>query len=231
MSPVSPQFPTPGSCFVEATQSQLHKTLGSAFRAPILGLEDWRVSQNASDKMMERRGWIQPLCAATTTPEQIAGLSIGTERIYIPGEFCRQGDVLSAAAESERLILLERGAFLAPNDIIRAVEKLGEAKGRVILVEAGSSFGYSDRVLDPRALEVVADLGCPVALNINSLSKSIGAPYEHRPQWLADSKFDLAYVRTALAFRLHYLILPSNRELHPSALDLWMSEKRNSNHV
>jgi 3-deoxy-D-manno-octulosonic acid (KDO) 8-phosphate synthase len=216
-------FPQVGSCFLDASQAHLHKALGSALRAPVLGLEDWRVLPDASDKMMERRGWIQPLCTSTTTPEAIASLSRGTDRLYIPGEFCRQGDVLSAASESGKLILLERGAFLAPNDILRAVEKLGEAKNRLVLVEAGSSFGYSDRVLDPRALEVLVSLGCPVALNLNALSKATGTSYEHRPQWLEDDKFDLAFIRTALAFGLKYLILPVNREIHPAALELWMT--------
>ncbi|NBW81339.1 hypothetical protein EBR21_06250 [bacterium] len=204
----------------------MHPRLICTKPAPVLGLEDWRVLPNTSDKMMERRGWIQTLCTSTTTPEAIGALPKGTERIYIPGEFCRQGDVLSAAAESGKLILLERGAFLAPNDIVLALEKLGEAKNRVILVEAGSSFGYSDRVLDPRALEVLVNLDCPVALNLNALTKATGTSYEHRPQWLNDNKFDVAFIRTALAFGLKHLILPANRELHPNALELWMTGKK-----
>jgi 3-deoxy-D-manno-octulosonic acid (KDO) 8-phosphate synthase len=175
---------------------------------------------------MERRGWIQPVCLAVTTPEEIKEKSSSFERFYIPGEFCRQGDVLSAAADSGRLILLERGAFLAPNDIVRAVEKISTAKANLILVEAGSSFGYSDRVLDPRSLEKLKRLNCPIALNLNALTGTEGHSYAHRPAWIEDPQFDVALVRTALAFEVQYLILPDTRDLNPEALELWHSSRK-----
>lgn len=226
MSSPASALPMAGTCFVDATQALLHRQFPSHMRAPVLGLNDWRVAAPTNDKMMERRGWIQPLCSTVTTPEHIRELPRSCERIFIPGEFCRQGDVLSAAATSGRLILLERGAFLAPSDLTRAVEKLGEARERLILVEAGSSFGYSDRILDPRALEVILQLGCPLTVNLDALSKPTGSAYAHRPQWLNDAAFDLAVVRTALAFKANYLILPSNREIHPEATELWLSSKK-----
>jgi 2-dehydro-3-deoxyphosphooctonate aldolase (KDO 8-P synthase) len=184
------------------------------------------VSKKTSDKMMDRRGWVQPVCMTVTTPEQILTLPGSCERIFIPGEFCRQGDVLGAATESQKIILLERGAFLAPSDLVRAVDKLGEAKTRLILVEAGSAFGYSDRVLDPRALEIMLRLNCPLAVNLNALTEPAGAPYEHRPAWMNTSQFDIAFVRSALAFHASYLILPTERELAPEATDLWASAAR-----
>lgn len=228
MSATAPQEPKLGSCFIDATQTQFHKQIPSVWKAPLLGYSDWRVGLAVADKMMERRGWVQPLCTTVTTPEQIQQLKSDCERIFIPGEFSRQGDVLAAAAASGKLIFLERGAFLAPTDLVRAVEKLGEAKSRVILVEAGSSFGYSDRVLDPRALEVSLSMGCPIALNLHALSTSAGARYEHRPDWLDQSTFDIAYIRTALAFNVQYLILPKDRDLNPAAADLWLSARKDA---
>ena len=216
-----------GSCFVDASQAQLHKKIPATLRAPLHGSSSWRVGIPLPEQLfMERRGWVQPVCLTVTTPEQIKNDSASYDRLFIPGEFCRQGDVLSAAAESGKTILLERGAFLAPSDIVRAVEKMGEARQRVVLVEAGSSFGYSDRVLDPRALEVMMRIGCPMALNLNALTSAIGAVYEHRPKWLSDSDFDIAFVRTALAFKIEHLILPTQRELSEEAVDLWLSARK-----
>ncbi|NBX17864.1 MAG: hypothetical protein EBR09_10905 [Proteobacteria bacterium] len=226
MSQTTPLLPPAGTCFVDAVNSQFHRNITSVLRAPLLGATQWRVSKKTSDKMMDRRGWVQSVCMTATTPEQIAALPESCERIYIPGEFCRQGDVLSAAAAAGKVILLERGAFLAPSDLTRAVEKLGEAKSRLILVEAGSAFGYSDRVLDPRALEVMLSLGCPLALNLDALVQPAGTPYEHRPAWMNTAHFDIAFIRTASAFHVHYLILPADRELAPEALDLWSSAVR-----
>jgi len=213
-----------GSCLIEATQAQFHKKVPSLLRAPLHGTHAWRVGMSGAGKeFMERRGWVQPFCLTVTTPEQIRTQSDSFDRLFIPGEFCRQGDVLTAAAESGKTIFLERGAFLAPSDIKRAVEKLDSARQRLVLVEGGSAFGYSDRVLDPRSMEVLLSLGCPIALNMNPLISSIGAPYEHRPQWLESDSFDLAFIRTALAFNVHYLILPSSRELATGALDMWLA--------
>lgn len=218
-----------GSCFVDALNAQRHTKIPSALRAPLHGQNLWRVGQPESpEAFMERRGWLQPFCLAVTTPEQIIESSSSYERLYIPGEFCRQGDILTAAAETGKLILLERGAFLAPSDIVRAVEKLGDARERVILVEAGSSFGYSDRVLDPRALEVMAQTGCPVALNLNPLTEAVGIAYEHRPHWLAKTDFDAAFVRTAIAFGVQFLILPTQRELNADVLEMWMTARKDN---
>lgn len=216
-----------GTCFVNASRTQLNKTIPSALRAPLLNLVEWRVGPaQQNPALMERRGWIQPVCLAVTTPQEIKEKSSSFERFYIPGEFCRQGDVLSAAAESGKMIMLERGAFLAPNDIRRAVDKISTAKKNVVLVEAGSAFGYSDRVLDPRALEIVMKLDCPVALNLNALSSAEGHVHAHRPDWIADPQFDVALVRTALAFGVQYLILPDARDFHPDALELWLSARK-----
>jgi 3-deoxy-D-manno-octulosonic acid (KDO) 8-phosphate synthase len=216
-------LPPSGSCFIDASRPQVHKDIPSEKRAPLLGFNDWRVDPAFEEKMMERRGWLQTLCTTVTTPEQIRQVPRGVERIFIPGEFCRQGDVLSAAASSGKIIILERGAFLAPNDLKRALDKLSSAEGRIILAESGSAFGYSDRVLDPRSLEVMSELGCPLAINLNALCAPVGTPYEHRPQWLDDSTFDMAYIRMALAFGVQYLLLPIQRELQPTSLALWLS--------
>ncbi|MEY3900808.1 MAG: hypothetical protein RL189_114 [Pseudomonadota bacterium] len=221
-------MPPSGSCFVDANRPQFHKIIPTQLRAPMLGCLEWRVGNLQTEQLMQRRGWVQSVCTTVTTPEQIGGLDAGCERIFIPGEFSRQGDVLAAAAASGKTILLERGAFLAPSDMLRAVSKLGVAKDNVVLVESGSSFGYSDRVLDPRALEVLASIGCPLALNLEALTQPSGLPYEHRPQWIADPAFDTALIRTAIAFAARYLILPCNRELSQQAAELWLSARKDN---
>lgn len=219
-------LPTVGSCFVDANRPQFHKMIPAQLRAPLVGYLEWRVGTPQTKQMVERRGWLQTLCTTVTTPEQIHALGAGCERIYIPGEFSRQGDVLTAAAASGKTIFLERGAFLAPSDMLRAVSKLGQAKDKVVLVESGSAFGYSDRVLDPRALEVLSSADCPLALNLEALTQPSGLAYAHRPQWLVDPAFDTALIRTATAFAVRYLILPCERELSPQSTELWLSARK-----
>jgi hypothetical protein len=78
---------------------------------------------------------------------------------YVPGEFCRQSEIIEAlSAHTEHYlsvgkqphkIYIERGAFLSPSDFMLAYEKFSEgAKPFVTLVDAGSSFGSGDRILD-----------------------------------------------------------------------------------
>ena len=119
-----------------------------------------------------------------TTPAQIEAGAEFVSHFFVPGEFCRQSDVLAAAARTKAKILVERGAFLAPNDVIRAVEKLDPEK--VMLVDAGSSFGYSDRVLDVRSLALLKTSGLPFGVNISALLAPTGQVSPWKGEWISD---------------------------------------------
>ncbi len=181
---------------------------------PIFDCFDWRVSADslADPEMPETLFTIFPAGGAVVaTMRQIEIASQLASFLYIPGEICRQGDVLEAAAKSGRRVYLERGPFLAPPDILRAIDKLSGAD--VVVVEAGSAFGYSDRVLDPRALALVRDSGTPVALHLSELLEPRGARYRWRSQWSIDVRFVEAYVNAAKAFGVHTFVCDEFR--HP----------------
>jgi 2-dehydro-3-deoxyphosphooctonate aldolase (KDO 8-P synthase) len=88
-----------------------------------------------------------------TSPLEVQMAAKYAKFLYIPGEFCRQSDVLESAKNSKLPLVVEKGIFLAPNDIQRLCEKIHGAD--FALVDCGSTNGYSDSILDPRSLLLI----------------------------------------------------------------------------
>ena len=86
--------------------------------------------------------------------------------IQVPAFLCRQTDLLKAAAETNKIINVKKGQFLAPWDVANIVKKL-DAFGneKILLTERGVSFGYNTLVSDMRSLPIMAKTGCPVVFD------------------------------------------------------------------
>ena len=83
--------------------------------------------------------------------------------LQIPAFLCRQTDLLKAAAESQKIVNVKKGQFLAPWDMKNVVKKLEHfGTKKIMLTERGASFGYNNLVSDMRSLAIMADFGYPV---------------------------------------------------------------------
>ncbi len=83
--------------------------------------------------------------------------------LQIPAFLCRQTDLLKAAAETGKPVMVKKGQFLAPWDMKNVHEKLqGFGAKDIMLAERGASFGYNTLVSDMRSLVVMAETGAPV---------------------------------------------------------------------
>ena len=83
--------------------------------------------------------------------------------LQIPAFLCRQTDLIVAAARTGRPVNIKKGQFLAPWDMVHAVEKARAAgDGGVLVTERGTSFGYNALVADMRALPILKETGAPV---------------------------------------------------------------------
>lgn len=83
--------------------------------------------------------------------------------LQIPAFLCRQTDLLSAAAKTNKIVNVKKGQFLAPWDLKNVCEKLtyfGATK--IMLTERGTCFGYNSLVSDMRGLAIMAETGAPV---------------------------------------------------------------------
>ncbi|MGI9523457.1 MAG: 3-deoxy-8-phosphooctulonate synthase [Hyphomicrobiaceae bacterium] len=94
---------------------------------------------------------------------QCSVLSEVVDVLQIPAFLCRQTDLLTAAAQTGRVVKIKKGQFLAPWDMSHVVDKVLESGNpNILLTERGVSFGYNTLVSDMRALPILAETGCPV---------------------------------------------------------------------
>ncbi|WP_031550997.1 3-deoxy-8-phosphooctulonate synthase [Parvularcula oceani] len=95
---------------------------------------------------------------------QCAPVAEVVDVLQIPAFLCRQTDLLIAAAETQRVIKIKKGQFLAPWDMKNVVDKVrGAGNDRVLVTERGVSFGYNTLVTDFRSVPIMAqETGAPV---------------------------------------------------------------------
>ncbi|ULO25470.1 3-deoxy-8-phosphooctulonate synthase [Methylocystis sp. SB2] len=98
---------------------------------------------------------------------QCARVAEVVDLLQIPAFLCRQTDLIVAAAKTGRPVNIKKGQFLAPWDMVHAVEKAREAgAGGVLVTERGTSFGYNALVADMRALPILKETtGAPVVFD------------------------------------------------------------------
>lgn len=95
--------------------------------------------------------------------------------LQIPAFLCRQTDLLKAAANTQKVINIKKGQFLAPWDMKNIVQKMEHfGNHNIILTDRGSSFGYNTLVSDMRGLEIMAQTGYPVIFDATHSAQQPG---------------------------------------------------------
>jgi 2-dehydro-3-deoxyphosphooctonate aldolase (KDO 8-P synthase) len=86
--------------------------------------------------------------------------------LQIPAFLCRQTDLVVAAAQTGRPVLIKKGQFMAPEDMEPVVAKAASAgQGGILIAERGSTFGYHDLVVDMRGLSAMREFGWPLVFD------------------------------------------------------------------
>jgi 2-dehydro-3-deoxyphosphooctonate aldolase (KDO 8-P synthase) len=89
------------------------------------------------------------------------------DMLQIPAFLCRQTDLLAAAARTGKIVNIKKGQFLAPESMRFAARKVVDAGNpNVMLTERGSTFGYTDLVVDFRSIPQMKKFGFPVITDI-----------------------------------------------------------------
>jgi 2-dehydro-3-deoxyphosphooctonate aldolase (KDO 8-P synthase) len=87
--------------------------------------------------------------------------------LQIPAFLCRQTDLLVAAAQTGKIVNIKKGQFLAPASMQFAAQKVTDAGNpNVMLTERGTTFGYTDLVIDFRGIPQMQQFGFPVVTDI-----------------------------------------------------------------
>lgn len=87
--------------------------------------------------------------------------------LQIPAFLCRQTDLLVAAAKTGKIVNIKKGQFLSPGAMQFAVQKVADAGNpNVMITERGTTFGYTDLVVDYRAIPQMQQFGYPVIMDV-----------------------------------------------------------------
>lgn len=87
--------------------------------------------------------------------------------LQIPAFLCRQTDLLQAAGRTGKPVNLKKGQFMSADSMRFGLDKILETgNNQIMLTERGSSFGYSDLIVDFRSVPLMKKWGYPVILDI-----------------------------------------------------------------
>ena len=88
--------------------------------------------------------------------------------LQIPAFLCRQTDLLVAAAKTRKIVNIKKGQFLSPGAMQFAVQKVADAgNDNVMITERGTTFGYTDLVVDYRGIPQMQQFGYPVIMDVS----------------------------------------------------------------
>jgi 2-dehydro-3-deoxyphosphooctonate aldolase (KDO 8-P synthase) len=196
-------------------QNEIPKSLDNVFQ--VFDFAEWKLTsftnsinlnvlKNKENFLLKaKRESSIPFGIIVSSPIEIEIAANYANFLYIPGEICRQSDILESCAKTKIPLFIERGIFLAPNDISRVIEKLGNAE--VGIVDCGTSNGYSDSILDPRSLFLMQKTGYPLGIHLSDLLSPEGTSYSHRPHWLSNHSFIEAFIKTGNAFGASFFVI------------------------
>ncbi|MEM0966173.1 MAG: 3-deoxy-8-phosphooctulonate synthase [Verrucomicrobiota bacterium] len=144
----------------KASFDKANRSSISSFRGPGLekGLEIFK-------SIKDRFG--VPVLTDVHEPHQAAPVAEVCDILQLPAFLCRQTDLVAALAQTQAVIQVKKGQFLAPEDMRHILTKFSEAGNeRVLLCERGVSFGYHNLVVDMLGFGVMKSLGAPVVFDV-----------------------------------------------------------------
>ena len=118
-----------------------------------------------------------PIISDIHYPEQIHETADVVDIIQIPAYLCMQTTLVVEAAKTGKPVNLKHGQFLAPENMIKPVQKI-ESTGnkKIMLTERGYTFGYNDLIVDPRSFYELNQIGYPVIFDITHSIRKYGIP-------------------------------------------------------
>ncbi len=117
-----------------------------------------------------------PLVTDVHETGQVDAVAEVVDIIQIPAFLCRQTDLIAKVCQSNRLVNVKKGQFLAPSNVKEIVEKLEhfEAAGFWI-TERGTSFGYQRLVVDYAGFPEMLSTGAHLVMDITHAVQLPGA--------------------------------------------------------
>ena len=130
--------------------------------------------------------------------------------VQIPAFLARQTDLLTAAAQTGRVVNVKKGQFMSPADMKNVVVKLEESGSKnILLCERGTTFGYNNLVVDMCGLVEMRKLGYPVVFDA---THSVQKPGGQGTSTGGNRELAVPLMRAALAVGVDAIFA----EVHPN---------------
>ncbi|MGC8928723.1 MAG: 3-deoxy-8-phosphooctulonate synthase [Myxococcota bacterium] len=128
----------------------------------------------------------------TSQIERVAEIA---DIIQIPAFLSRQTDLIVESAKTNKMINIKKGQFMSPREALLAYEKAKRySKNRVFITERGTSFGYSDLIVDFRTADLLISKGVEMIMDI---THSCQRPALNPQSSGGDKRFALTFAKIA----------------------------------
>ena len=108
-----------------------------------------------------------PIVSDIHSVEEAKFASQVVDILQIPAFLSRQTDLLIAAGETGKVVNIKKGQFSSPESMKHAAAKVLETgNNKIMLTERGTTFGYSDLIVDFRGIPEMKKNGFPVIMDI-----------------------------------------------------------------
>lgn len=98
---------------------------------------------------------------------QIESVASVADIIQIPAFLSRQTDLIVESAKTGKMINIKKGQFMSPREALLAYEKAKKyTSNRVFITERGTTFGYSDLIVDFRTADLLISQGIEMIMDI-----------------------------------------------------------------
>jgi len=139
------------------------------------------------------------------------------DMLQIPAFLCRQTDLLVAAAKTGKYINIKKGQFLSPGSMKFVVNKVIESGNKnVMLTERGTTFGYSDLVIDYRGIKDMQKFNVPVVLDV---THSLQQPNQESGVTGGRPEMIETLARAGVAAGVDGIFLETHPQLHKAKSD------------
>jgi len=175
-----------GPCVIEDTKSPIEIAgilveLSEKHRIPFIFKASYRKANRSKsssftgigdEKALEvlaliRQKFDIPVVSDIHSEDEARLAAVYIDVLQIPAFLCRQSELLTAAGETGKVVNIKKGQFASAGTMQFAVEKVKETGNhKVMLTERGSTFGYTDLVVDFRNIPEMQKTGVPVILDV-----------------------------------------------------------------
>jgi len=200
------------SSFDKANRSSISSFRGPGLEKGIKILEQIKVKFNV------------PILTDVHETNQINQIKDIVDIIQIPAFLCRQTDLLVEAGNTDKIINVKKGQFLAPLDVKNIIEKIKTTgNNKILITERGTSFGYNNLVVDMRSFPIIKSMGVPVVFDA---THSVQLPGGQGTCSGGNREFALPLSRAAIAAGANGIFM----EVHPEP-DKALCDGPNSLHL